>query len=189
MAVQGGLRNSRPGWSSSSTGTPGASAGPETRDLVFVDAGPAPHTLHIGSPFLRGQSPLLRGSARLRGPALPWPDGGLLNQGDETCPSSLSVLSLRAVLPAVEYKHAIGGHATAGKHCQAGFDVWGKRRDTDVEAQLDGRRHLVHVLPAGPGRAHEPLVDLALVERNGAGDLNQGFSTYPGVYQPVSGPH
>ena len=146
--------------------------------------------LHIGSPLLRRQSPLLRGPARLRGPALPGPDGGLLNQGDETCPSGLAVLRLRAVLPAVEYKHAIGAHAAAGKHCQAGFDVWGKRRDADVEVQLDGGCHLVHVLPAGPGRAHEPLIDLALVERNGAGDLNQGFSTRSGVYQPVSGgPH
>ena len=58
-----------------------------------------------------------------------------------------------------------------------GFDVWGKRRDPAVESQLDGGCHLVHVLPAGPGRAHEPLIDLALVERNGAGDLNQECST------------
>ena len=100
-----------------------AGAGLETRDLVFIDAGPAPHVLHIGSPLLRRQSPLLRGPARLRGPALPGLDGGLLNQGDETCPSGLAVLRLRAVLPAVEYKHAMGGHAATGKHCQAGFDV------------------------------------------------------------------
>ncbi len=158
-----------------------ALAGLEATDSVFVDARVAPRPFHIGSPLLRRQSPFLRRPAGLRGPARPRPDGGLLNQGDETGPSGLAVLPLRPVLPAVDDEHAIGGHAAAGKDCQAGSDVWGKRRDADVETQLDGGCHLVHVLPAGPGRAHEPLIDLALVERDGAGDLNQEFSMQSGV--------
>ena len=51
------------------------------------------------------------------------------------------------------------------------LDLGRQRRRVDVEAQLHGRRHLVDVLPAGAGRAHEPLVDLAVVEDEGRRDL------------------
>ncbi len=37
-----------------------------------------------------------------------------------------------------------------------------------VEAQLDRRRHLVDVLPTGPGGADEPLLDVALVDAEGS---------------------
>lgn len=95
-----------------------------------------------------GQSPLFCGLAWLRGPALPRPNEGLLYQSDETCPGSLAVLSLCAMFPAVEYEHALDGHAATGKRDQASFDIEGQRRLADVEAQLNGGGDLVHVLPA-----------------------------------------
>ena len=72
-----------------------------------------------------------------------------MNQRDQTCPGSLAVLSLRAMFPADEYEHALGGHAATGKRGQASFDIQGQRRGADVEAQLNGSGDLVHVLPAG----------------------------------------
>ena len=49
--------------------------------------------------------------------------------------------------------------ATTGKQTQAVLDVRGKRRGTDVEAQLDGGGHLVDVLASRPRRTNESLLD------------------------------
>jgi hypothetical protein len=51
--------------------------------------------------------------------------------------------------------------ALPGDREQALLDGVGERRGGDVEAEFDGRGHLVDVLAAGPGGAHEPFVDLA----------------------------
>src|SRR5687767_4818217 len=144
--------------------------------LVLVAATPPAEALHDGSLLLGGEAPLFRGPARLRGLARPGPNGGQLNQGGEPCPGGFAVLRLRAVFPAVEDEHARGRHAAAGKSGQAGFDGEGKGRGADVEAQLDGGRDLVHVLSAGSGRPHEPLLDLALVRRECSVDRGHGSS-------------
>ena len=44
------------------------------------------------------------------------------------------------------------------------FTLVRERRGADVEAQLHGGRHLVHVLAARPGGADEALVEIALVD-------------------------
>ena len=46
----------------------------------------------------------------------------------------------------------------------------------DVEAQLDRRRDLVDVLPAGASGADEALFEIALVDRQGGGHGNHGAS-------------
>src|SRR4030095_2871570 len=154
---------------------------PQVISLLVVAMGPAPQALYMGSQLLRGQSPLLSGPARLGGFARPRPNGGLPNQGGETGPGGVAVLSLRAMFPAVEYEHALGSHAAACKIGQARFDRVGKRRGADVEAQLNGGGDLVHLLPAGSRRSHEPLLDLALVRRKRAVDRSHGSSPRPSL--------
>src|SRR5262245_30467769 len=149
--------------------------------LIVVAVRPAPQTLHIGSQLLRGQSPLFSGPAWLRRFAQPRPNGGLLNQGGEAGAGGVAVLSLCAMFPAVEYEHALGSHAAACKSGQTRFDRVGKRRGADVEAQLNGRGDLVHLLPAGSRRSHEPLLDLALVRRKRAVDRRHGPSLRPSL--------
>ena len=156
------------------------------RELVFVAEGPAPQALHFGSQLLCGQSPLFGGPARLRGLAWSEPSGGLPNQRGEACPSGLAVLSLRAMFAAVEYQNTLGRHAPTGERGQSRFDVWGKRRGSDVEAQLDGSGDLVHILPAGSRGAHEPLLNLALVRRKRAVDRSHGSCLERRTRTPVS---
>src|SRR5262245_20938425 len=155
--------------------------------LIVVATGPAPQALYIGSQPLRGQSPLCSRPARLRRFACPGPNGGLLNQRGETSPSGVAVLSLCAMFPAVEYEHALGGHAAACKSGQARFDRVGKRRRADVEAQLNGGGDLVHLLPARSRRSYEPLLDLALVRRKRAVDRSHR-SPRVRVDQPTTAP-
>src|SRR5690606_31596857 len=49
-----------------------------------------------------------------------------------------------------------------------------------VEAQLHGARHLVHVLPARPAGAQEALLDFARVDRDAAGDADHRGSSAAG---------
>jgi hypothetical protein len=100
----------------------------------------------------------------------------LLNQGGETCPSGVAVLCLCAMFSAVENEHALGRHAPARKSAQARFDMWGKRRRADIEAQFNRSGDLVYILAAGPRRSHESLLDLALVRRKRTVDRISGHS-------------
>jgi len=51
--------------------------------------------------------------------------------------------------PAVDQEHSIRGDPVAGQGGEARLDVFRQGGGADVEAQLDGRRHLIDVLPAG----------------------------------------
>ena len=63
------------------------------------------------------------------------------------------------------------GQPLAGKpHQPHGHVVGQRRRMAHVEAQLHRRRHLVDVLPARPGRAHEAFRQFGVVDRDGVGD-------------------
>ena len=124
--------------------------------------------------------------ARPRGPARPGPNGGLLNQRGETCPSGLAVLSLCAMFPAVEYEHAFGSHAATGKRGQTRLDVFRKRRGADVEAQLYGVATLFTFCPPGP----DARTNRSSISRScGASVLSIGVTDPPAsrVYQRVGG--
>ena len=54
-----------------------------------------------------------------------------------------------------------------------------ERRVVDAEAQLDRGGHLVDVLAAWPGRADEPLLEVALVDRDGVSDLYHRRRVWP----------
>ncbi len=132
------------------------------------------HRFHAGPLTLRLQPPLLRAAARLRRPA------GLRAErlGDERHeprPRRLAVLRLRAVLAAVHDEHAVTGHAAACERRKARLHVRGERRG-DVEAQLHGRGHLVHVLPARARRAHEAFLVFVRRDDEAGGDGNHGVS-------------
>jgi hypothetical protein len=87
----------------------------------------------------------------------------------------LPVLLLGAEALRRDNEDAILRHAAAGELGEANRDVVRqRRRAAHVEAELHGARHLVDVLPARPGGAHEALLDLALVERDGLGDPDHG---------------
>ncbi len=50
------------------------------------------------------------------------------------------------------------------------------RQPPHVEAKLDRGRHLVDVLPAGPGRLNEALLDLALIDFECRGNPDHDLS-------------
>ena len=70
-------------------------------------------------------------------------------------------------------QHAGLGHAPAGERPKPRAH---RRRQIgrigDIEAQLNRRLHLLDVLTAGAGRAHEIFMQLAFVDGDGRGDLN-----------------
>src|SRR5262245_65696689 len=74
--------------------------------------------------------------------ALPGP----FDERREPLARSVTVLSLRAMLPAVDDEDSLGRHPAAGQRHQSFLYVVRQRRGTYVEPQLDGRGDFVDVL-------------------------------------------
>src|SRR5215471_14140200 len=85
-----------------------------------------------------------------------------------------AILRLGAVALRRDHQHAVGGHPPSGEPFEANAHVGRQGRTRDVEAQLDRGRKLVDVLPAGTGRADEAFLEVALVDRDAAGDADHG---------------
>jgi len=85
---------------------------------------------------------------------------------------SLAVRRLRPMLAAVDHKNTVTCHPAASQRSQPAGHVLGKRSVVEVDAQFDSRRHLVHVLTARTRGAHEPFLDLPLVNDDVAVDAD-----------------
>src|SRR5262245_20413582 len=75
----------------------------------------------------------------------------------------------------VNQQHAVNCQPVARQFHQPGLDVVRQRGTADVEPQLDGGGHLVDILTARTGRAHELLVDLTLVDGQTGGDAKHFY--------------
>ncbi len=88
------------------------------------------------------------------------PLGGLSQQLEQALHRVGAVALLGAKALRDNDNPPVARQATAGKSAQALLHRLGKtRRAIDVKAQLNGARHLVDVLPARPGGAHETFLD------------------------------
>lgn len=67
--------------------------------------------------------------------------------------------------------YALAGDALVAAVQQSRFDRVGQRRGGNVEAQVDGRGDLVHILAAGPLGPHSADLDFAERDRNAVADL------------------
>ena len=77
-----------------------------------------------------------------------------------------------------DHQHAVGGHTPAGETRETRAHVGREPGPGDVEAQLDRGRELVDVLSARAGRADEAFLDVALVDRDGAGDADHSANLH-----------
>src|SRR5262249_13003997 len=128
-----------------------------------------------GATRLRLESAPLRGGGRPgRMARLRWL-GRAPDQFDEPFARLLAVALLGAGALGDDDEHAPRPGPPAGPALEAGGHVgMQRRRMAHVEAQLHCRRQLVDILAAGTGRAHEALLDLALVDANALGDADHG---------------
>src|SRR5215831_5085064 len=110
--------------------------------------------------------PALAGAGgRLGRPAWNRRHGGAADQINETLARVLAVAFLGAMALGVDHDHAVAREASAGEPLEPRAHVVGKvRRAAHVEAKLHRARELVDVLPAGPRRADEMLLELALAD-------------------------
>lgn len=94
--------------------------------------------------------------------------GRLFQKVSEPGERIVAVLFLGPEARGCDDNDALLGKPLAGKALGTGTDIaWQRRRMTQIEPQLHGRRNLVDVLPAGARRADKGLLDLA----RGNGDL------------------
>ena len=75
------------------------------------------------------------------------------------------------MLAAVNQQNAFGVYPLSSQAQQPRFDVVRQGRGRDVEAQFNGRRDFVDILPAVTRRTDELFLELALVDRNRRGHL------------------
>ncbi len=68
------------------------------------------------------------------------------------------------MLSSVDDQYAFGGDPAAGDCAKSLADIVLQRRSVEIETELNGGRHLVDILAARPGCAHEPLLDLAVAD-------------------------
>ena len=68
--------------------------------------------------------------------------------------------------------------AFIGMTAQGRASLRRQRGAADVEAQLHRGRELIDVLPARTGRADETFLDVALVDRDGAGDADHSANLH-----------
>ena len=103
----------------------------------------------------------------------------MLEQCNKPGARRVAVLCLRPVLAAVEEQNAFGCDPIPGQCMKALLDIGGQRRGAHIETELHGGRHFVDVLPAWAGRADEPLVELAVFDRDRIGDSNRQMGSCP----------
>jgi len=132
----------------------------------------APQRLHPASEFLGLEPFLARDRPRFRRLTPPRLLRRLGNQFDKPLPSGLPISCLCPMLAAVDQQHTIASHSAGREREQSILDVGWQRRGAHIEPELDGRRDLVDVLTARSGRAHEPLLDRAIVNRDVVGNAN-----------------
>src|SRR5215475_13679134 len=146
--------------------------------------------LRLGSPPALGRAPpdLRLDTALLRGPSgscrNAWPRHKRRSphQLGKAVARVLPVLLLRPEALGADDKHAVLRQAPAGKAHQPRADGSRQARRTgDIEAQLDGGRNLVDVLPAGSRGAYELLAQLPLRDIDGARHAQAGASAVSSV--------
>src|SRR5438309_4650285 len=152
-----------------------AETGLHPTSLVTCDAAAA--AFGFAAAALLGDAAFLRPGGRLRFPPSLRARERLAQQRGEPFARILAVLRLRPEPPRVDDDDPFVRHAASGDRAQPfAHGVIQRRRARGVEAQLDGRRDLVDVLSPRPRRADEPLVQLALVERDRRSDRKHAES-------------
>src|SRR5512141_1508776 len=134
------------------------------------------HPLRFAPQLLPRQAALLR--SRRRTGLLSGLDGfrGLFQPLDQAIPRVLAVSFPRPETAGLDHQHAVSRHPLPCEPDQPLPHPFGQGPGVaHVEAHLDRRRDLVDVLPAGPGGADEPLLEIALVDADLPPDPGHSF--------------
>jgi membrane protease YdiL (CAAX protease family) len=134
---------------------------------VLLGHPPAPG-LDLAAPGLAFQPAPLCCARRLRGHARCVGLQHLVDQRLQPRQRVGLVARQAAVRLRLDDDHAVFGDALVGQRPQQQLHVVGQRRRGDVEAQVRGTGHLVHVLPAGTLRTHGRELDLAALNLDAA---------------------
>src|SRR5690349_10716866 len=152
-----------------------ASASPrpeKRRPLIFV-SWPGAAGFDVAAPCLVLKPLLLFRARHLGLVARLWPMRRALHQIKETRERLGAITLLRAVTVGADHDHPLQSQPPPRQPSEPRLNVRRKRgMPIQLEPQFHRSRHLVDVLPAGPGGAHEALLDVALVERQRRGDWN-----------------
>jgi len=130
-------------------------------------------SLRLSAFHLGANPPLVRPSRRLGLPSPLRRHRGLREQLVQTLARGVTVGRLRPVLATVDHQQAIARHPAAGEGRKPLLHVRRQRRSGNVNAQFDCGRHLVHILAARTGGAHEPFLNRTLGDRDLVGDADR----------------